>query len=197
MESKAVHDAPRCRRGHTEHGHTFVAHRGDLHTRGWNKADTGDALSNNANHITHGSTGDFPSNDAVNRAARVLIRTADAWFVDSQADPAPGTGHSLYMITWHRTHATKYNTWTNLKHGPMLGDGPQGTALNGSRCLQHRTLQTRHSFCVSCTTLYLGEPDGGPIRKGLTTNATYAQRSQSSWYGAPPLRQKSETATTA
>ena len=56
MESKALHDAPRCRRGHTEHGHTFVAHRGDLHMREWNKAETRGALSNTRTTSSHTAT---------------------------------------------------------------------------------------------------------------------------------------------
>ena len=86
-----------------------------------------------ASHITiHGNTGDFPSNDAINRAAQVLLRTADARFVDSQADPAAGTGHSLYMITWHRAHA-KYKAWTRTRSNARrwsTGDGNEWVALS-------------------------------------------------------------------
>ena len=87
-----------------------------------------------ANHIiAHCSTEDFPLNDAISRAARVLVRTADAPSVDPQAVTAPGTGHSLYMITWHLTHATQHKTWTRARSDARrwaIGDGTEWLALS-------------------------------------------------------------------
>ena len=132
-----VKGSPRCPKVSTwAHGawaHIRGAPWGPAHARAeqgehWRRA------IEHANHITiHVNTGDFPCNDATIRAARVLIRTADTRFVDSQADPAPGTGHSLYMITWHRTRAVKYNAWTRTRSTTRrwsTGGGSEWVALS-------------------------------------------------------------------
>ena len=52
-----------------------------------------------ANHIvTHSGAQEVITNDSINRAARVIVQTADARFVDPQSEPAPGTEPSLYVI---------------------------------------------------------------------------------------------------
>ena len=82
-----------------------------------------------ASHIvTHGNSGEVPLNDTISRAARVLVRTADARFVDPQSDPAPGTRHSLYVIIWHLTHASEHQARTQERSNARrwaIGDGTE------------------------------------------------------------------------
>ena len=94
-----------------------------------------------ANHIiTHGNTGDFLLNDALSRAARVLVRTADARFVDPQIDPAPGTGHILYVHDYVAPHTCyRAQAWTRARsdaRGWATGDGSEWLALSEA---QHMT----------------------------------------------------------
>ena len=72
-------------------------------------------------------------NDSISRAARVIVRTADARFVDPQSDPAPGTGHSLYVVIWHLANADIHHAWTQERLDARrwaVGDGTEWLALS-------------------------------------------------------------------
>ena len=102
-----VKGSPRCPKisvyAHGAWAHIRGAPWGPAHAR-VEQGDLWRSAVAHANHIvTQGSSGEVPLNDSISRAARVIVRTADARFVDPQSDPAPSTGHSLYVVIWHLT----------------------------------------------------------------------------------------------
>ena len=58
--------------------------------------------------VAHGSAPEVLINESISRAARVIVQTADARFIDPQAEPAHGTGSSLYAIIWHFRYAAEH-----------------------------------------------------------------------------------------
>ena len=89
-----------------------------------------------------GNSGETPLNDSISRAARVLVRTADARFVDPQSDPAPGTGHSLYVVIWHFTYADVHQAWTQERSAARrwaTGDGTEWLALTEAQNMTDAT----------------------------------------------------------
>lgn len=87
-----------------------------------------------ANHIiTQGSSDEAPLNDSISRAARVIVRTADARFGDPQSEPASGTGHGLYVIICHLRYADTHHAWTQERSAARRwepGDGSEWLALS-------------------------------------------------------------------
>ena len=132
-----VKSSPRCLKVSTwarrARAHIRGAPLGPAHARAEQSEHWRHAIEH-ANHIAiHGYDGDAHCNGAIDRAARVFIRTAGARCIDSQVDPTPGTGHSLYMIIWHRANVTNHNTWTRARSSARrwsTGDGSEWLALS-------------------------------------------------------------------
>ena len=92
--------------------------------------------------IAHGSAPDVLINESINRAARVIVQTADARFIDPQAEPAHGTGSSLYAMIWHLRYAAGHREWTQERSAARRwapGDGSEWLALTESRNMTDAT----------------------------------------------------------
>ena len=76
--------------------------------------------------------------------------------------------------------------------GPPVGDGRLGTGTNGSRWQVRKMSRTLPGSYACCATPYQDARAGGPTRKELRTNVTFATHNQCSWCGVlqpPPTRQ--------
>ena len=79
----------------------------------------------------------FPAigRDRAMRAARIIIRMADARFHDPDAPTVPGTGHSLYIILWLSLHQAKHREWMrarSLARRWAVGNGEEWRTLESS-----------------------------------------------------------------
>ena len=96
-----------------------------------------------ANHIVaHSNVPGFATNASINHAARLIVQTADARFIDSQAEPAHGTGSSLYAILWHLRYASEHREWNQERSAARRwapGDGSEWLALTEARNMTDAT----------------------------------------------------------
>ena len=115
------------------------------HIRGepWGPAHAREAQSllweeavRHAHHIALELRGNPSDNNSAHRAARIIIRTASERFSDPQAGTAPGLGHCIHIITWHRVHAARFVGWTTERSNKRrwaLGDGNEWHTLKSAQ----------------------------------------------------------------
>ena len=99
--------------------------------------------------IAQGDAPDVLNNESIHRAARLIIQTADARFIDSHAEPAHGTGSNLYAIIWHPRYADEHREWTHERSAARRwapGDGSEWLALTEARNMTDATRLLR-SLC--------------------------------------------------
>ena len=149
-----------------------------------------------ANHIVaHGNAPEFDINASINHAARLIMQTADARFIDPQAEPTHGTGSSLYAILWHLSYAGEHREWTQERSVARRwapGDGSEWLALSEARNMTDATRLLR----LLCNALPGGH-GGGTAPRELHTNVTGAGRNRYNLYGGPPPPSKWEPVRTA
>ena len=93
-----------------------------------------------ANHIVaHGNALGFAINASINHATRLIVQTADARFTDPQAEPAHGTGSSLYAILWHLRYASEHREWNQERSAARRWAPGDGSVRNGWPCRKRGT----------------------------------------------------------
>ena len=111
-----VKGSPRCPnisvQAHGAWAYIRGAPWGPAHARGEQSNLWRCALVHASYIIAQGDAPDVLNNESINRAARLIIQTADARFIDPQAEPAHGTGSSLYAIFSHFRYADEHREWT-------------------------------------------------------------------------------------
>jgi hypothetical protein len=70
-----------------------------------------DETVRHAHLITHEPELEPDPNGSILAASRIVIRTANDRFNDPQATVARGLGHSIHVVTWHRTHGRPFARW--------------------------------------------------------------------------------------
>ena len=99
-----VKGSPRCPKisvqAHDAWAHIIGSPWGPAHARA-EQRDLWMLAVVHANHVlTHFNEAERDNNVSTAHAARIIVQTADARFVDPQASPSHGTGSSLYTILW-------------------------------------------------------------------------------------------------
>ena len=96
-----------------------------------------------ANHIVaHGQAPGAAINASITHAARLIVQTADARFIDPQAEPVHSTGSSLYAILWHLRCSNDHREWNQERSAARRwapGGGSEWPALTEARNMTDAT----------------------------------------------------------